>query len=55
MSTLESELSSVHRSAIAAAGIRASHVLRGYEPKIFVDDFALGLSDLSEEHRLAIL
>lgn len=47
-----SELSSVHRTAIAAAGIRASHLLRGSKPTIFADDFALALSELSEEQAL---
>jgi methyltransferase (TIGR00027 family) len=41
-------LSDVHRTAFFAAALRAAHSLRGAEPKIFDDDLAAPLSDMSE-------
>ena len=44
----------VHQTAIGAAGVRASHLLRDGEPKIMRDDLALPLSGLSQEEAVAM-
>jgi methyltransferase (TIGR00027 family) len=50
----QSELSEVHRTAFSAAALRAAHALRGAEPKIFDDDLAMQLIDMTEEEVVAI-
>ncbi|MDE2301087.1 MAG: class I SAM-dependent methyltransferase [Sphingomonadales bacterium] len=47
-------ISDLHRTAIAAAALRAAHAIAGAEPKIFCDDLALALSGLSREEVLAL-
>jgi methyltransferase (TIGR00027 family) len=42
------QLSAVHRSAIAAAAMRAAHLLDAAEPKILRDEFAMSLAGLSD-------
>jgi len=48
------ELSAVHRTAFAAAAPRAAHSLHGAEPKIFSDEFALPLTDMTEDEVIAM-
>ena len=47
-------LGGVHRTALAAAALRAAHTLAGAEPKIFRDDLALPLTGMSAEDVLAL-
>lgn len=47
-------LSGVHRTAFSAAALRAAHSLRGAEPKIFCDEFALRLTGMTEDEALAL-
>jgi methyltransferase (TIGR00027 family) len=49
-----SDLSAVHRTAFSAAALRAAHSLRGAEPKIFRDDLALLLTDMTEDEVVAL-
>ena len=44
----------MHRTAFAAAGLRAAHSLRGAEPRIFDDPLALALSGMTEEQVVAL-
>jgi methyltransferase (TIGR00027 family) len=53
-SGLQGGLSAVHRTAFAAAGLRAAHSLHGAEPKIFRDELALPLSGMSEDEVVAL-
>jgi len=53
MSVPQNALSSVHRTAINAAAMRAAHLLRPGEPKIFSDAFALRLADITDAEALA--
>jgi methyltransferase (TIGR00027 family) len=47
------ELSEVHRTAFQAAALRAGHFIQGAEPKIFRDQYALSLTQLTEEEAVA--
>jgi methyltransferase (TIGR00027 family) len=49
MSVGSVNLSEVHRTAFMAAALRAGHFLQGAEPKIFRDEFAPRLLEMSEE------
>jgi methyltransferase (TIGR00027 family) len=42
-------LAGVHRTAVGAAVVRASHLFRDGEPKILRDEFALPLSGVSQQ------
>ena len=48
-------LAGVHRTAIGAATLRASHLFREGEPKILRDEFALPLSGVSQQEAEARL
>jgi methyltransferase (TIGR00027 family) len=50
----EPELSGVHGTAIGVAAIRAVHLLRDGEPKIFRDEYALALTGWTEDQAFAI-
>jgi methyltransferase (TIGR00027 family) len=52
--TVEPELSDIHRTAVGVAAIRAVHLLRDGEPKIFEDTYALGLTGWSEAQAVAM-
>jgi methyltransferase (TIGR00027 family) len=45
-------LSDVHRTAFLAAALRAEHFIKGAEPKIFSDEYALPLGEMSAEEVL---
>jgi methyltransferase (TIGR00027 family) len=47
------ELSAVHRTAFNAAAMRAAHSICGAEPKIFDDNYALPLTDMTEAEVIA--
>jgi methyltransferase (TIGR00027 family) len=49
MSSGSPDLSEVHRTAFMAAALRAGHFLQGAEPKIFRDEYAPRLLEMSEE------
>lgn len=49
MSIGSTELSEVHHTAFMAAALRAGHFLQGAEPKIFRDEFAPRLLEMTEE------
>jgi methyltransferase (TIGR00027 family) len=49
MSAGSENLSEVHRTAFMAAALRAGHFLHGAEPKIFRDEFAPRLLEMSED------
>jgi methyltransferase (TIGR00027 family) len=51
---VQGELSQVHRTAFSAAALRAAHSLRGAEPKIFDDDLAMQLIDMTEDEVIAM-
>jgi methyltransferase (TIGR00027 family) len=53
-STSQNDLSALHRTAFAAAALRAAHALHGAEPKIFRDEFALSLTDMTEDEVVAL-
>jgi methyltransferase (TIGR00027 family) len=53
-SASQTDLSAVHRTAFAAAALRAAHSLHGAEPKIFRDEFALLLTDMTEDEVVAL-
>jgi methyltransferase (TIGR00027 family) len=48
------KLSSVHMTALKSAGLRAAHLLIGSDPKIFRDELALPLCDMSAEAVIAM-
>jgi methyltransferase (TIGR00027 family) len=48
------ELSNVHRTALLSAALRAAHTLVGAEPKIFRDELALPLSEMTKEQVIAV-
>lgn len=48
-------IAGVHRTAVGAAVVRASHLFRDGEPKILRDEFALLLSGVSQEEAVAML
>jgi methyltransferase (TIGR00027 family) len=48
------QLPAVHRTAFAAAALRAAHSLHGAEPKIFRDEFALTLTGMTEEEVVSL-
>jgi methyltransferase (TIGR00027 family) len=52
-SASQDKLSEVHRTAFYAAAMRAGHFLQGAEPKIFRDEFALRLTDMTAEEAVA--
>jgi methyltransferase (TIGR00027 family) len=52
MAGSQSPLSGVHSTAIAAAAMRGAHLLCGAEPKIFRDELALPLADMTEEEAI---
>ena len=49
-----SGLSGVHGTALSAAALRAWHTLKGAEPKIFRDEFALALTGMEEAEVVAL-
>jgi len=50
----QGDLSALHRTAFSAAALRAAHSLRGAEPKIFRDELALPLTDMTEDEVIAL-
>ena len=48
MATRSENLSGVHQTAFMAAALRAGHLLQGDEPKIFRDNFAGQLLEISD-------
>jgi methyltransferase (TIGR00027 family) len=49
MTSDSKNLSEVHRTAFMAAALRAGHFLQGAEPKIFRDEYAPQLLEMTEE------
>jgi methyltransferase (TIGR00027 family) len=54
-STQQIELTGVHRTALASAGLRGAHALWGDEAKIFRDDLALALAGMSDDDAVAMM
>jgi methyltransferase (TIGR00027 family) len=51
----QSELTSVHRTALASAALRGAHALWGDERKIFRDDLALKLAGMADDEAVAMM
>ncbi len=49
-----SGLTALHRTAFSAAALRAAHTIRGGEPRIFRDELAMALADMTEAEVLSL-